>query len=151
VAYPVPNKLPAGARLHLLPDTTKNKKGGHCTVTLSCDVLCFSTWLQLAVHHYAAAGQPIINFITRPLQVGTKTYAEKGMTCSNAWACLTKYLKALGVYTGQSVHSTRRGSVMHKPQQLQETHKEIAEAAMCSEKNVKWYTDMHRPPRMRPT
>ena len=51
MAFLVPNKLPAGARLHLLPDTTRNKKGGHCTVTLSCDVLCLSSWLQLAVHH----------------------------------------------------------------------------------------------------
>lgn len=41
------------------------------------------------------AGQPITNFLTRPLQVGTKLYAEKGMTSSNAWARLTKFLKEL--------------------------------------------------------
>ena len=91
----IPNKLPAGSILHLLPDTIKNKKGGHCVVTLTCDILCWFTWLQLAVHHYAAAGQPVTNFLTRPLQVGTKLYAEKGMTCRSAWAQLTKYLKVL--------------------------------------------------------
>ena len=43
VPYLVPEvKLSAGATLHLLPDTTKNKKGGDCKITLSCDVLCFS-------------------------------------------------------------------------------------------------------------
>ena len=68
--YLVPEvKLPAGAILHLLPDTTKNKKGGQCKIILTCDVLCFSSWLQMTVHHYAAAGQPITNIITRPLVV----------------------------------------------------------------------------------
>ncbi|DBA98223.1 TPA: hypothetical protein ACH3X1_001149 [Trebouxia sp. C0004] len=95
----MPNKLQPGAILHLLPDTIKNKKGGHSSVTLTCDLLCLSTWFQLAVAQYAAAGQPITNYLTRPLQVGTKTYTEKGMTCSNAWARLTKYLKELGMYS----------------------------------------------------
>ena len=114
--YLIPNKLPAGSILHLLPDTNKNKKGGHCVVTLTCDIMCLSTWLQLAVHHHAAAGQPITNFLTRPLQVGTKQYAQKGMTCSNAWARLTKYFKAQAMYTGQSVHSTRRSNSTCTPQ-----------------------------------
>ena len=147
--YLMPNKLPCGAVLHLLPDTTKNKKGGHCTVTLTCDVLCFSTWLQLAVTHFAEAGQPITNFLTRPLQVGNKQYAEKGMTSSNAWARLTKFLKELGMYTGQSVHSTGRGNMVHRQTQLHESYNEIGEAGMCSEKNAKYYTDLHRPTRCR--
>ena len=118
VPYLVPNKLQPGAILHLLPDTIKNKKGGHSSVTLTCDLLCLSTWLQLAVAQYAAAGQPITNYLTRPLQVGTKTYTEKDMTCSNAWTRLTKYLKELGMYTGQSVHSTKGGSMIHKQLQI---------------------------------
>ena len=101
-------QLGKGAKLHLLPDSTKNKKGGHCSVTLTCDVLCFTTWLQLALHHYAAAGQPTTDYLTRPLQVGTKVFSEKLMTSSNVWARLTKDLKESGMYTGQSVHSTRR-------------------------------------------
>ena len=36
-------KLQPGAVLHLLPDTTKNRKGGHCKITLQCNALCFST------------------------------------------------------------------------------------------------------------
>ena len=55
VAHLVPSRqLGAGAMLHLLPDQTKNNKEGHCSVTLSCDLLCFSTWLMLAVYHYAS-------------------------------------------------------------------------------------------------
>lgn len=142
--------LAAGAVLHVLPDNTKNKKGGHCPVTLTCDVLCFSTWLERATHHYAVAGQPITNFLTRPLQPGSKTlFAEKPMSSSNAWASLTKHLKALGIYTGQSVHSTRRGKMIHKQLNLHESHKQISEAAMCNEQNAKYYTDIHRPTRLR--
>ena len=75
VPYWIPQmKLRAGA------DTTKKRKGGHCKVTLSHNVMCFSFWFQLAVHHYAAAGQSITNFVTRPLAVGTKQCAEKGVT-----------------------------------------------------------------------
>jgi len=49
------------------------------------------------------------------------------------------------MYTGQSVHSTRRGNMLHRQQHLQEIHKEIGEAAMCNEKNAKYYTDVHKP------
>ena len=150
VPYLTPvRRLQAGSVLHLLPDTTKNKKGGHCKVFLSCDVMCFSTWLQLAVCHYAEAGQPITNSLTRPLSVGTKRFTEQPRTCSNAWARLTKHLKALDMYTGQSVHSTRRGNMIHRQQQRHESYRDIGEAAMCTEKNVKYYTDTHRPTRLR--
>ena len=64
-------RLQAGAVLHLLPDTTKNKKGGHCKITLTNDLMCFSTWFQMVAHHYATAGQPITNHIIRPLGVGS--------------------------------------------------------------------------------
>ena len=97
------SKLQDGSVLHLFPDTTNNKKGGYCKIILSCDAICFSTWLPLAVHHYAEAGQPITSFLT-----------EQPMTCSNAWARLTKHLKALDMYTGQKVHSTRRGNMIHR-------------------------------------
>ena len=150
VPYLVPElRLQAGAVLHVLPDTTKNKKKGQCKITLSRDVMCFSTWFQMAVHHHAAAGQPITYYITRPLGVETKQFAEKLMTCSNAWARLTICLKALDMYTGQSVHTTRRGNMIHRQQHLQESHREIGEAAMCNEKNAKYFTDVHRPTRFR--
>ena len=67
------------------------------------------------------------------------------MTCSNAWARLVKMLKELGIYNGQSVHSTRRGKMIHQQQQLHASNAEIAELAMCNEDNVKYYTDVHRP------
>ncbi len=41
----------AGAVLHLLADTTKNKKGGHHKIILSRDMMCFSTWFQMAVRY----------------------------------------------------------------------------------------------------
>ena len=71
------------------------------------------------------------------------------MTCSNAWARSTKYLKELGTYTGQSVHSTRKGSMIVAQLQMHDTLKEIGEAALCSEQNAKYYTNIHRPTRYR--
>ena len=50
------------------------------------------------------------------------------------------------MYTGQSVHSTRRGNMIHRQTQLDESYKEIGEAAMCNEKNATYYTDIHRQP-----
>ena len=67
----------------------------------------------------------------------------------NAWARVTKCLKALDMYTGQSVHSTRRGNIIHMQQHLQESHKEVGKAAMCNERNAKYYTDVHRSTRFR--
>ena len=104
-------KLGPSSEVHMIPDSTKNKKGCHCRLTLSCDELCFTCWLQLAIHSYHAASQPITSFLSRLLL--------KGMSCSNTWARLTWQLKAPGMYTGQSVHSTRRGQMMHQLQQQQ--------------------------------
>lgn len=112
-------------------------------------MLCFTTWLQQALHHYAAAGQSITDYLTRPLQVGTKVFSKKLMTSSNVWARLPKHLKEPGVYSGQSVHSTRRETMMHQQVELHKSNQEIAEAAMCNEQNVKYYTDPHRPTRFR--
>ena len=77
----------------------------------------------------------------RPSAVAICTEAHDG----NAWARLAKYLKALHMYTGQSVHSTRRGNMIHRQRQqhLQDTHslRDIG-------KNAK-YTDVHRPTRFK--
>ena len=125
------------------------EQGGHCKVFLTRDVMCFSTWLQMAVHHHADAGQPITNYITRPLGVGTKQFAEKPMIASNAWARLTKCLKALDMYTGQCPQHKER---QHDSQAAAaaESHKEIGEAAMCNEKNAKYCTDVPKSTRLRP-
>ena len=37
--------------------------------------------------------------------------------------------------------------MIHRQQHQQESHKEVGEAAMCKQKNVKYYTDVHRPTR----
>ena len=132
--------------LYLLPDTTKNKKGGHCKITLTCDILCFSVWLQQATYCYAAAVQPITKSITRPLEVGTKQFAEKLMTTSNTWDRLTKGLKKLGMYTGhgQNGHNARRGNMIHQQQHIHASYSEIGMTAMCNENNAKYYTEVHR-------
>lgn len=92
---------------------------------------------------------PITHYITRPMEVGTKQFAKETMTCSNTWARLIKCLKALDMYTGQSVHSTNRGNRINRQHHLQESRKEIGEATMCYETHAKYYTHVHRPTRFR--
>ena len=101
--------LQPNSRLHIHPDVTKNRKGGFCTVTVSADIMCFSTWLQLAVTAYEEAQQPITNYLLRPLAKGTQTFAEKGMTSNAIWGRFTAHLKPMDIYNGESVHSTWRG------------------------------------------
>ena len=67
--------LQPNCQLHIHPDVTKNRKGGYCTVTSSGDLMCFTTWLQLAITAYKEAQQPITNYIVGPLQKGTQTFA----------------------------------------------------------------------------
>lgn len=142
-------QLQPGAQLHFIPETTKNKKGGHCNVTLTRDVLCFSSWFALLSHAHLAAGQPITNYITRPLNSSGKVFSEAPMSSPATWARLTKYLKEYGMYKGQSVHSTRRGSMLHHKEVHQATFADIGEAAMCTQETAKYYTDRHRPTRLR--
>lgn len=126
-------------------------KGGHCSLTFSSNLLCFTSWLQPASALYADAGQLIANFLTRPLIEGSQLFAEKPMSCTAIWARLTKYLRDYGKYTGESVHSTRRGKTIQHSKQAA-TWEEIGEAAMCSSQITqiaKYYTDVHRPTRFR--
>ena len=139
-------QLPANAKIHLMLDRTKNKKGGYCTITLSRDVLCFSSWLQLSIDAHLAAGQPITNYLVRPLLKGTSTFAEKGMDASSIWQRLAKHLKDCNMYAGQSVHSIRRGKMMHINNQPNGGWEEAGEAAMILTKQVVLrYVDEHRP------
>jgi len=39
--------------------------------------------------------------------------------------------------------------MIHRQLQMHDTQKEIGEAAMCTEQNAKYYTDIHRPTRYR--
>ena len=140
--------LQPGAQLHLFPDITKNRKGGHCTVTLSCNIMCFTAWLQLATAAYEEAKQPITNYVVRPLHKGTKTFAEKPMTSSAIWARFTLHLKNAGIYNGESVHSTRRGKMIESSTQHQASIEEVQEAAMIKSKPVALrYIDTTRPTR----
>ena len=101
-------RLPMGAQLHIIPDATKNRKGGHCNIDLTCDLLCFSFWLQLLIHSYAAAGHPVTNWITRPLTSSGKSFTEAPMSSSATWARITKYLKQWHVYWPECAQHQKR-------------------------------------------
>ena len=140
--------LQPNSKLHIHPDVTKNRKGGFCTVTISGDIMCFTTWLQLAVVAYEEAHQPITNYLVRPLAKGTHTFVEKGMTSSAIWGRFTAHLKTMDMYNGESVHSTRRGKMIESTMVHQATIEEIQAAAMIRTKQVaEKYIDVSRPTR----
>ena len=140
--------LQPNSQLHLHPDTTKNRKGGYCMVTISGGIMCFTTWLQLAVSAYEEANQPITNHIVRPLHKGTHIFAEKGMTSSAIWGRFTAHLKAMDVYNGESVHSTRRGKMIESTIVHQASIEDVQTAAMIRTKQVaEKYIDISRPTR----
>ena len=142
------NLLQPNAQLHIHPDHTKNRKGGYCTVTISCDIMCFTTWLQLLVNASEEAKQPITNHLVRPLQRGTHTFAEKGMTSSAIWARFTSHLKAMCMYNGESVHSTRRGKMIESTMAHHARIDEVQAAAMIRTRYVaERYIDVSRPTR----
>ncbi|KAA6417920.1 MAG: hypothetical protein FRX49_12078 [Trebouxia sp. A1-2] len=142
--------LAPGSQLNLKPDVTKNKKGGSCTITLTGDMLCISTWLPLAVETYAAEGQPITSFLVRPLQCNQRTFQEAGMTSSALWQRFTQHLKDCNMYTGQSLHSTRRGKRIHLAQTEGASIEDVGEAAMIQTKRIaQGYIDVDRPTKFR--
>ena len=141
--------LQPGAQLYLFPDVTKNRRGGHCTVNIRCDLLCFTTWLRLAVPAYEDARQPITNYVIRPLGRGSRTFAEKAMTSSAIWARFTHHLKVNNMYNGESVHSTRRGSIIEASQH-NASIEQVQEQAMIRSKPIAMkYIDTTRPTRYR--
>ena len=68
--------------------------------------------------------------------VGTKQFAVKAMTCS-----LPKCLKALDMYTGQSVHSTRRGNMIHRQHVCKRVTKKL-ERLQCAMRKMQSTTLM---------
>ena len=146
LSFLVHAQLQAGAVIHLLPDTTKKQEKGSLQdyPVLRCPVLL----------HLVSEGPPILRCSRSAHhqlcdQAIGSWHAEKPMTCSNSWQRLTTNLKALDIYSGQSVHSTRRRHMIHKQQHLHESHKEVADAAMCNEKNAEYDIDVHRPTSLR--
>lgn len=68
------------------------------------------------------------------------------MTSSNVWARLTIHLKESGLNAGHSMHSTRRGSMMHQHVEMHKSSQKLVGAAISNEQNAKCYTDPHRVP-----
>ena len=88
-------------------------------------------WLLLCLAHILDTLD-----LVRPLLKGTSTFAEKGMDASSIWQRLAKHLKDCNMYAGQSVHSIRRGKMMHINNQPNGGWEEAGEAAMILTKQV---------------
>ena len=140
--------LQAGSQLHIFPNVTGNRKGGHCTIPLSYDIMCFTTWLQLAVESSEDLKQPITNYIGRPLQRGTKVFAEKSMSSSAIARRFNAHLKAIEQYTSETVHNTRRGKMIEATVAHQAPIEQGQSNAMILSKAIALrYIDTTRPTR----
>ena len=137
--------LQPNSQSHIHPDVTR--KGA---VTISSDIMCFTTWLPLLIIASDEAKQPITNtnHVVGPLHKGIHTFAEKGMTSSAIWARCFSHSKAMDMYNGESVHSTRRGKMIESTFAHQASIEEVQAAAMIRTKQVaEGYTDISRPTR----
>ena len=97
-----------------MPDNTKTgAKDGPMELTVRGGPYCCLTQLHLCLAAYSTAGHPIVNFLTRPLARDKQSFKEEGMTSADLNMRFKQHLVAAGVYRGQTIHGTRRGSMQH--------------------------------------
>jgi hypothetical protein len=111
--YPV-FLLAVGQAVAWMPDNTKTgAKDGPMELTVKAGPYCCLTQLHLCLDAHSTAGHPVVNFLTRPLARNKSSFKEEGMTSADLNMSFKQHLLAAGVYRGQTVHGTRRGSMQH--------------------------------------
>ena len=107
-------KLGPGARLAFMPDRTKmGAKDGAMQVEITKDKCCAILWLRRNLTAYEAAGQPITDWITRPMARDKQKFQEAGLSSAEIASVVKQRMKAAGVCAGHTVHGSRRGSMHH--------------------------------------
>jgi hypothetical protein len=106
--------LSVGQEVAWMPDNTKTgAKDGPMELTVKAGPYCCLTQLFHCLHAHSTAGHPIGNFLTRPLLRDKSGFKEAGMNSADLNMRFKKHLLAAGVYCGQTIHGTRRGSMQH--------------------------------------
>ena len=122
--------LQPDAKLALMPDSTKTgAKDGAMHVDLTDASYSAVPWLRRDIAAYEEAGQPITNWITRPLTRDKRSFQEMVLSSSVIAERRRLHWKAAGSDDGQTVHGSRRGSMQHDAYVLGKTLEEIAESA----------------------
>ena len=122
--------LPKGAKVHQQPDKTKTgARDGPMAVEIRGDKLCSMAWLQKAVALSSELGQPIINFLTRPLGKDKKSFMERGLTSAAVARVDMQYFSAAGIPGKHTVHGSERGSMQHAVHVLGQSAEQAGAAA----------------------
>ena len=121
--------LPAGAKVALQPDSIKDGDRRPLEVVIRHDLLCSMTWLNILLRKSADYGQLIVNFLTRPQSRDKKGFIERGMTSSEIANRTKEHLQAAQLYSGHTVHGSRRGSMQHDRYMLNKSVEEIGATA----------------------
>lgn len=122
--------LPIGARMALQPDNTKTgAKDGPMIVEIRMDILCSMSWLAKLLQASESAKMPVTNYITRPQSRDKAGFSERPLTSAEVANRVRKHFTAAGLYKGQTVHGSRRGSMQHDVYKLGKTAEEAGNAA----------------------
>ena len=83
------------------------------SVEIKGDELCSMSWLQKLLTLSLELGQPITNFLSRPLGKDKKSFRERRLTSAAIATITMQRFSAAGVLGKHTVHGSRRGSMQH--------------------------------------
>ena len=103
-----------GSKIHLQPDKTKTgARDGPMSVETRGDELCSMTWLCSVLVLSWELGQPITNFLSRPLGKDKKSFSERRLTSAAVARITQQQFGAASITSKHTVHGSRRGSMQH--------------------------------------
>ena len=122
--------LPRGSKIHLQPDKTKTgAKDGPMSVEIRGDELCSITWLCSMMVLSLELGQPITNFLSRPLGKDKKSFLERKLTSAAVARITLQQFRGAGINGKHTVHGSRRGSMQHAVHVLGQSAEQAGAAA----------------------
>lgn len=123
-------QLPIGARMALQPDNTKTgARDGPMSVEIRRDIICSMSWLGRLLQASEATKLLVTNYITRPQSRDKAGFLERCLTSAEVANRVRKHFMAAGLYLGQTVHGSRRGSMQHDVYKLGKSAEEAGQAA----------------------
>ena len=99
------------------------------SVIIRSDELCSMAWLQRVLTLSLELGQPITNFLSRPLGKDKKSFRERGLTSAAVARMTLQHFTAAGILGKHTVHGSRRGSMQHAVHVLGQSAEQAGAAA----------------------
>ena len=93
------------------------------------DELCSMAWLQRVLALSLELGQPITNFLSRPLGMDRKSFIQKKLTSAAVARVTMQHFPAAGIPGKHTVHGSRRGSMQYAVHVLGQSAEQAGAAA----------------------